>query len=156
MRINPHRDTFFNLINFKTASKTQKSKNREQSKTKQHKNTEEQSPKTQSAPQKQHQTQIQRVYRRLPKTRQQHSSKKQTKPENPSDQKKLRLQNRLETPPIKKRKRLVNGRLSPPEIIYFPWYHDTNHNTLSPQKRRRGMEQMVCPPGKPQRIKSPN
>ena len=26
MRINPHRDTFFNLINFKTASKTQKSK----------------------------------------------------------------------------------------------------------------------------------
>ena len=45
MRINPHRDTFFNLINFKTSPETQKSKNREQSKTKQHKNTEEQSPK---------------------------------------------------------------------------------------------------------------
>lgn len=34
MRINPHRDTFFNLINFKTSPETQKSKNREQSKTK--------------------------------------------------------------------------------------------------------------------------
>ena len=45
MRINPLRDTFFNLINFKTSPETQKSKNREQSKTKQHKNTEEQKPK---------------------------------------------------------------------------------------------------------------
>ena len=45
MRINPHRDTFFNLINFKTSPETQKSKNREQSKTKHHKNTEGQNPK---------------------------------------------------------------------------------------------------------------
>ena len=39
MRINPHRDTFFNLINCKTHPKTGKSKIREQDKTPKQKST---------------------------------------------------------------------------------------------------------------------
>lgn len=50
MRINLLRDTFFNLINFKTASKTQKSEIREYLKTNQTKTKQKKRPKSNAHP----------------------------------------------------------------------------------------------------------